>query len=236
MSSLRSVELQPIAALASTASIRVWEGLLGIGRGETLGGRKGSRLLRGTSDDRNAIGSGGSTSISIRVDTDWAGEAAGRDTRHSTLVTKRCLISLELARSCLTTGGAATSLVALDLGLNAAAVGGGADSGQVWTDGLNETDLHLRIGVIQSSLDNVIGEGVTEETIKLGRLQHLLDQHILGWLLGASEALLDDVGTELLLRELGNPILEHRNQGLGEDRLIQIEDVLNDVVAERILN
>ena len=31
-------------------------------------------------------------------------------------------------------------------------------------------------------------------------------------------------------------MLEHCNQGLGEDRLIQIEDILNDVVAERILN
>ena len=199
MSSLRSVELQPIAALASTASIRVWERLLSIGRGEALGGRKGSRLLRRTSDDRDTIGSCGGTSVAVGVDTDWTGEAACRDARHSTLMTEWCLVSFELARSCLTTRRATTSLVALNLCLNAAAVRGGADSGQIGTDSLDKADLHLRIGIVQSSLDNVVGEGVPEETIKLGRLQHLFDQHVLRWLLSATKALLDDVGAELLL-------------------------------------
>jgi len=39
-----------------------------------------------------------------------------------------------------------------------------------------------------------------------------------------------------LLGELGNSVLEHHDQRLGEDRLVEIEDVLDNVVSERILN
>ena len=179
VSSLRSVELQPVAALASTPTIGVRERLLSIGRGKAIGGWEGSRLLGWTSSNRNAIGSSGGTSIAIRICTNWAGEAVGRDIGETTLVTNSCLVSLDLARSCLAAGRAAASLVALDLCLNSAAIGSGANSRQIWTNSLNKTDLHLRIGIVEGSLDDIIGEGITEETIKFGGLQHLLDQHIL---------------------------------------------------------
>lgn len=48
--------------------------------------------------------------------------------------------------------------------------------------------------------------------------------------------LLNDVGAELLSRKGSDVAEEALGQGLGECRLAEVEDVLNDVVAEGILN
>lgn len=85
-------------------------------------------------------------------------------------------------------------------------------------------------------MDDIVGKRVSKESVKLGRLKHLLDQHVLRRLLSAAEALLDDVGAELLLGQLANTTLEHSNERLGEDRLVEIKDVLHDVVAEWVLH
>jgi len=201
MSSLRSEELQPIAiaSLTSTPSIGVREWLLSIGRGKALRGRKDSSLLRGTSCNWDTIRGGGGTSIAIRICIYRTGKVASRDVGETTLMTNGSLSSFDLTWSCLTTGGAAASLVALDLCLDTAAIRSSANSRQIWSNGLNQTDLHLRVGIVESSLDDVVGERVTEQTIEFARLQHLLNQHILGRLLSTAEAFLNDVGAELLL-------------------------------------
>jgi hypothetical protein len=201
MSSLRSVELQPIAVASwtSTPTIGVREWLLSIWRRKALRGREGSSLLRRTGCNRNAIGSSRGTGITIRISTNGASKVACRDIGKTTLVTNSSLVSLNLTRSCLATGGAAASLVALDLCLNSAAIRSSANGRQIGTNGLNKTDLHLRVGVVESSLNDVVGERITEQAIKFAGLQHLLDQHILGGLLGTAEALLNDIRAKLLL-------------------------------------
>lgn len=130
----------------------------------------------------------------------------------------------------------AATLVALDLSLDSTTIWSGANGREVWTDGLNETSLHWGIGIVESGLDDIVGKRIPKESVQLSRLQHLLNQHILGRLLSTAEALLDDVGAELLLGQLRNSSGEHGNQRLGEDGLIEIEDVLNNVVSEWILN
>lgn len=134
-------------------------------------------------------------------------------------------------------GNCWTALSALELGLDAAAVGCGPDLWEDRTDGVDEAGLHRWVGVVESSLDDVVGKGVAQEALEIGgRGEHLLNQHVLAWLLGAAQALLNDVAAELLARQLANTAGEHGNERLGEDWLVEIEDVLHDVVAEGVLN
>jgi hypothetical protein len=68
------------------------------------------------------------------------------------------------------------------------------------------------------------------------RGKHLLHNQILGWSLGASQALLNDVGTELVTRQLADATLEHLNHRLGKSWLIKVNDVLDDIITKRILH
>lgn len=146
------------------------------------------------------------------------------------------LVSTQLIGSNLTAGWTAATFIALDFGLDTTTVRGSANGRQIRADGINETVLHGRIGIVQSRLDNIVGKGVSEKAIKFAGLKHLFNQHILGRLLGTTEALLNDIGAELLLGELTNTTLKHSNKRLGENWLVQIQDVLNDVVTEWVLD
>ena len=53
--------------------------------------------------------------------------------------------------------------------------------------------------------------------------------------LSAADALLDNVGTELLLGQFADLALEALTHGCCEGSIVEIQDVLNHVVAERIL-
>jgi len=130
----------------------------------------------------------------------------------------------------------ATTLITLNLSLNSATIWSGTDGWKIWTDSLNETRLHLRVGIIKSSLNDIVGERISEELIKLSGLQHLLNQEILGALLSAAKTLFNDVGTELLLGQLRYSTGEHEDQRLGEDWLVEVKDVLDDVISEWILD
>jgi ABC-type ATPase with predicted acetyltransferase domain len=63
-----------------------------------------------------------------------------------------------------------------------------------------------------------------------------LNHHGLDWQFGAANALLDDVGAELLLRQLDDLALEALTHGRSELVLVQVENVLHDIVAKGILN
>lgn len=132
--------------------------------------------------------------------------------------------------------GAAATIKSLDLGLDAAAVGGGADGRQVGTDGLNQAVLALRAGVLESSLYNIIGVVVTEDALNLARNQKLVDNHVARWLPRAPEALLDNVGAELVTRQAADLVPEHGHHRLSEGGLVKVDDVLHDVVAEGVLD
>src|SRR5439155_21467984 len=53
---------------------------------------------------------------------------------------------------------------------------------------------------------------------------------------GGAEAFLDDIGTEFLLGQCWYTAREAETQRLCELGFIEVKDVLNDVIAERILN
>jgi hypothetical protein len=142
-----------------------------------------------------------------------------------------------ISRSRLSTGcSTASVVVGGNLGLDTASVGSGSDLRQDRSNRLHEAELHVRSCVIQRRLDDVVGEGVTQKPLDLLRREHLLDNHVLGRALSAAQAFLYDVGAEFVARQLAHTATEHGHNGLGEGRLIEINDVLDDVIAEGILN
>ena len=111
-----------------------------------------------------------------------------------------------------------------------------ADGRQHRANVLDEKTLGLVVGEINGGLNDVVGEGVADEPVKLRRHDDLLHDHTHSLLARATDALLDDVRAEFLLGEIGNAAEELMAQRLGEARLGEVEDILHHIVAERILN
>ena len=124
----------------------------------------------------------------------------------------------------------------LDLGLDAAAVRGVADTRQDGAKVVGQRVLLVLIGVVEGGLDNVVGERVAQQLLELGRRDDLLNQHTTRLVAGDANALLNHVRAELLLGQIDHVVLELVAERLNEGRLLEIEDVLDNVVAERILN
>ena len=85
-------------------------------------------------------------------------------------------------------------------------------------------------------LDDVVGVRVAKQLLEIGRIHNLIDESASGGIVASANRLLDHVGTELLSGEGGNVAEEALSQRLREGRLTKVEDVLNNVVAEGILN
>lgn len=103
-------------------------------------------------------------------------------------------------------------------------------------DGFDEASSHLRIGVLECSLHNIVGKRVAQYLQHFARIEKLLDQHVLGLLRGTAEAFLNDIGTEFLSRKQPNSSLKHMNERFCKYRLVQIQDVLHHIIAEWILD
>jgi hypothetical protein len=101
---------------------------------------------------------------------------------------------------------------------------------------IDEQDGLVRRGVLESSLDDVIRERVAKKLLKLIGAEQLFNHYALGLRIGDANALLDDVGAELLPRQGADLAMEAQAEWAREGQLVQIENVLNNVVAERILH
>ena len=133
--------------------------------------------------------------------------------------------------------GSGAGIQALNLCLDSASVWSSADGRKDWTDSVDEALLHGTGGVVNCGLHDVVGVGVAEETLEFGGGgKHFVDEHVAALLLSAAKAFLDDVGGELLAGELSDFALEHVHQWLSKHRLVEVEDILHDIVAKRILN
>jgi hypothetical protein len=101
---------------------------------------------------------------------------------------------------------------------------------------IDEQDGLIRRGVLESSLDDVIRKRVAKKLLKLIGAEQLFNHYALGLRIGDANALLDDVGAELLPRQGADLAMEAQAEWAREGQLVQIENVLNNVVAERILH
>jgi hypothetical protein len=161
----------------------------------------------------------------------WSVEAA---TNNLNLAATTCSTSRVVARERVWTN--TTTFNTHDLASNATAMRRVLDAWQKRTDVVEQDHLGLRISKIDGSLNNVVGEVVTQHLLGLVADQHLSDEQLLGAVISGADTLLDDVGAELLLREIRNSADEALTEWSGKLRLIEIEYVLDNVVAEGVLN
>lgn len=106
----------------------------------------------------------------------------------------------------------------------------------------------IGLSVIQSRLNTVIPEGVSEQFLEPVAIQELLDEHLACALLGDSDALqllisdldtlqgalsttylLDDVGTELLHRQGTDVPKELADDSIAEAVVVEVQDVLDNL-------
>lgn len=146
--------------------------------------------------------------------------------------------------------------LALDLGLDALAVRRVPDHGEDRADRLDQLGALSRFGVIESGLHDVVrkagktrpkgkwisaspagrylsGESsrVAEKTLEPLLDEELVDDRTSTGAVGDSNALLDDVGRELLSRESRDVAEELTDDRLDEAVVVQVENVLDDVVT-----
>lgn len=125
----------------------------------------------------------------------------------------------------------------LDLCLDTSSIWCTTDRWEDRTDGIDQTLLHGTSGIVYGSLDNIIGIAVTEETLKLGlSREHLVNKHIAALVLSAAKTLLYNIGRELLAGELADLAFEHVDKWLSKDWLVEVKYVLDDIVAEGVLD
>lgn len=141
----------------------------------------------------------------------------------------------DMTRSAASVGSQAR-LALLDLALDAATIGRLADLRQDGAHGLDEVHAQVRRSKLEGSLDDIVAVRIAHELLELLDVEKLLDHDSLGGNVGAANTLLDHVGAELLLGEFGNLARKANAQRIGEARIIQVENVLHDVVAEGILD
>jgi hypothetical protein len=80
-----------------------------------------------------------------------------------------------------------------------------------------------------TNLHTVVAVRVTKKLLKSAPIQHFLDHHLASAVLCNADALLDDVGTELLHRQGTDVAGELTNDTVTEPVVIQIKDVLHDL-------
>lgn len=134
-----------------------------------------------------------------------------------------------------TSVGGQTALALSNLAHDTTTVRSLADGWQNRTHRLNEVHAQLGGGELKCRLNNVVSIRVSHKLLKLLDVQQLLNHHALDVWLSATDALLDNVGTKLLLGQLADLALEALAHGCSKGGIVEIEDVLNHVVAKWIL-
>lgn len=139
-------------------------------------------------------------------------------------------------RSHLSTGSATAAVILVDALSDATTVGSVTNAWNNWTHDVDQQTLGLWVGVIQSSLNNVVGKAIVHHLLQLVGVGQLHDQGATSLFTRGANTLLDDVGAELLARQRGDMSEERLTERLTKLRLANVHDVLNHIVAKRILN
>lgn len=129
-----------------------------------------------------------------------------------------------------------TRLTLLDLALDAATIWRLTNTRQDRTHGLDQVKTKVGWSKLKSGLDDIIAVGVAHKLFEFFLVHHFFDHNGLDVQLSAADTLLDDVGAELLSGQLRDVTLETQAKRGSEGHVVQVEDVLHDIVAKRILD
>lgn len=131
---------------------------------------------------------------------------------------------------------AARAIRSHHLARNAAAVGSLADGRQDGANGINNALAGVRIGKVHSSLNNVVGKGITQHFLQLVAIQDLINHFTANGVIRSAQALLNHIGAELLLGQRRDVTGKGLAQRSGETRIGKIQDVLNNIVSKGVLD
>ena len=123
-----------------------------------------------------------------------------------------------------------------DFCLDATAIRRGTDRRKQGTNGIDERRLAFRIAKVESSLDNIIGVGILDHLVQFPVLHHLFDHHTTHVDPRSTDAFFDYIGAEFLLGQKRDATFEALAKRIGEGRLSNIDDVLQNIVAKGILD
>ena len=117
-------------------------------------------------------------------------------------------------------------VLALQLRLDPLAVRGVADHRQNRPDALDEEHALAGLGIVERRLNNIVGERVAQELLEPVPVEELGDERLARLGLGDADALLDDVGRELLHGQGADVAKELARDGVAETVVVEVEDVL----------
>ena len=125
---------------------------------------------------------------------------------------------------------------ALELALDALAVRRVSDRWQDRANALDQLRTLSGFGIVEARLHDVIGERVAKEQLETMRIEQLSHELVAHGRLRHTQALFHDVRAEFLRRQLVYMAQELVRDRGCERRFVQIEHVLHNIVAERILH
>jgi len=141
-----------------------------------------------------------------------------------------------LLRCHLSTGSATAAVIVLNSLGNTTAVRSVTNGRDHWSHDVDQYSLGFVIGVVQSSLNDIVGKAIVHHLLQLISVGELHDQRATSLLARSADSFLDNIGTELLARQWRDMTDESLAERLTKLRLSDIHDVLDDIIAKRILD
>jgi len=139
-------------------------------------------------------------------------------------------------RSHLSAGSSAAAIVVLDSLSNTTTVRSVTNGRNHWSHDVDQQALGLMVGIVQGSLNHIVGKAIVHHLLQLISVGQLHDQRATSLFTRSADAFLDNIGTELLARQWRDVTDESLAERLTKLRLSDIHDVLDDIVAKGILN
>lgn len=159
--------------------------------------------------------------------------------RHATVRCKTTHRNLSLGGvggGSLSAGTHTAGVMLLDLGLKASAIWGASDTREQRSNGLHDLMLHMESSMLQRGLDDIVAERISKEAFHFSTMEELKRHHVLRTIRSTAQTLLDHIRTELVTGKFTNLALELFHKRFGEGRLVQVDDVLNHIVAKWVLH
>ena len=123
-----------------------------------------------------------------------------------------------------------------DFCLDATTIRGGTDRRKQGTNSIDKGRLTLRIAEVESSLNDIIGVRIFDHLVQFTVLHHLFDHHTTHVDPRSTDTFFDYIRAEFLLGQKRDATFKALAKRIGEGWLSNIDDVLQNIVAKRILD
>lgn len=127
-------------------------------------------------------------------------------------------------------------LFALELALNSFSIGRVTNERKDGTNAFHQQHTLTRFCVIEGSLNAVVTKRVSQQLLQTTAIKKLLDEQLAGVMLSDTDAFFNHVGAEFLNGQGANVSKELTNDRITKPVVVEIENILNNIIAIRILD